>query len=424
MPGVRGTDMWKKYMDIKIKTAAAFLCLLCLSACGNGRGSMEGRQDIAAEHFGESTAPGNYITEQKERDIMENAPVYETDNGFAVYRTNAEEIDCDYEGDYLALQDQGDSDLIYLPDFFGRILDVKVEVGETEIQYIDQQVTEIQTIRIPVYFSSKGTATDVYPYCEEKVLVQKGKELALELEEMPQLVWREHMEAGDGIYELAFERTSPMYRKLFWESGALRADYCLTVRDEAGNIIASQTIVNYPVSYEEAYWLEDFSGDGIADIAFCTDMSIGTDYWGTALKTFIWNGEEKCYEYRELPECGMNFCPVWNREEAVMIRPAGPVSDPDCWEMYSIVDGQWQRVSRLEPVEEPEENGRSEQAGYREILYRDGEILEERNMEEKGYIWLKSDYTVNLYPFGEEWTNVPVTIGGKTLDKVVRRVGE
>lgn len=367
-----------------------------------------------AEASGESAAQG----------ILAQGPVYETGNQFAVYWTNAEEMDCDYEGDYLALQDQKGGDLIYLPNFFGRILDVKVEVGETEIQYIDQQVTEIQTIRIPVYFSSRGTVTDVYPYCEEKVLVQKGEELALELEELPQLVWREHMEAGDGIYELAFERTSPMYRRLFWESGALRADYCLTVRDEAGDIIASQTIVNYPVSYEEAYWLEDFSGDGIADIAFCTDMSIGTDYWGTALKTFVWNGKEKCYEYRELPECGMNFCPVWNREEAVMIRPAGPVSDPDCWEVYSIVDGQWQRVRRLEPVEEPDENGQTKRAGYREILYRDEEILEERYMEEKGGIWLKSDYTVNLYPFGKEWTNVPVTIGGRTLDKVVRRGGE
>lgn len=364
-----------------------------------------------------SEASGDFAVQ----DILAQAPVYETGNRFEVYRTNAEEMDCDYEGDYLALRDQESGDVIYLPDFFGRILDVKVEEGETEIRYTDQQGTEIQEIRIPVCFSSRGGAADVYPYCGEKVLVQKGEELALELEELPRLVWGEHMESGDGIYELAFERTSPMYRKLFWESGAPRADYCLTVRDGTGNIIASQMIVNYPVSYEEAYWLEDFSEDGIADIAFCTDMSIGTDYWGTALKTFIWNGKERCYEYRELPECGMNFCPVWNREEAVMIRPAGPVSDPDCWEMYSIVDGQWQRVRRLEPVEEPDENGQTKRAGYREILYLDGEILEERHMEEKESIWIKSDYTIELFTLGEEWTKVPVIIGGKTLDKVVRR---
>ncbi len=35
---------------IKTKTLAGFLCLLCLSACGNGQDGMDGGLNIAAEN--------------------------------------------------------------------------------------------------------------------------------------------------------------------------------------------------------------------------------------------------------------------------------------------------------------------------------------------------------------------------------------
>ena len=405
----------------------AAICIAVGTGCGGPK--MAEKPKAVPDEPAEETISGEYTSQediflgQKVQDIFEDAPIYETDNKFAVYRTNDREMDSDYEGDYLAIQDLENEETIYLPDFFGRILDMRVEDGGVELWYIDQEDAEQQEIRIPLHFSTRDMATDIYPYCEEKVLVQKEEGLALELEELPLLVWKEGLKGRDETYELTFERISPIYRKLYIEDGRLFADYCLTVKDETGNIISSQIIANYQVPYEEAYWLEDFSGDGIADIAFCTNMSIGTVYWDTSLKTLIWNEENKCYEYRELPECSMCFNPAWHREESVMIRPAGPASHPECWEMYSIVEEQWQRVRRLEPVYEPEEDGSYRTVGYREIFYQNGEILKERSIEERGSIWLKNEYTIDMYTLGKEWTEVSVSIGERTIDKVVRQAG-
>lgn len=169
------------------------------------------------------------------RDIFSEVPVYETNNGFAIYRTNDREMDCDYEGDYLAVQDLESGDIIYLPDSYGRILDVKVESGGVQVRYADRKETEIREERIPICFSAREESTDIYPYCEKKVLVQREEGLALELEELPRRVWRENVRSGEDSYELVFERVSPGYRKLFVEACQWRADYRLTVRDGAGH---------------------------------------------------------------------------------------------------------------------------------------------------------------------------------------------
>lgn len=363
-------------------------------------------------------------------DIFSGAPVYETNNGFAIYRTNDREMDCDYEGDYLAVQDLESGDIIYLPDSYGRILDVRVESGGVQVRYADREETEIREERIPICFSAREESTDIYPYCEKKVLVQREEGLALELEELPRRVWRENVRSGEDSYEFVFERVSPGYRKLFVEAGQWRADYRLTVKDGAGQVIASQMIVNYPIPFEEAYWLEDFSGDGMADLAFCAEKTIGTGYIGSTLETFIWNEENRCYEHKELPEVSWDDAwprsPSWNREESVIIEPAGFRNKLEYWDMYAFVDGQWQRIRRLEPEYEVDEVGFSRTVGYREIFYQNGQAQEDRYLEEndlEGSIWFNDEDTVDLDTFGREWTRVSETIGGTTIDKEVRETG-
>lgn len=363
-------------------------------------------------------------------DIFSGISVYETDNGFAVYRTNDREMDCDYEGDYLAIQDLESGDIIYLPDSYDRILDVKVESGGVQVRYADREETEIREERIPICFSAREESTDIYPHCEKKVLVQREEGLALELEELPRLVWRDNVKSGEESYELVFERVSPGYRKLFVEACQWLADYRLTVRDEAGQVIASQMIVNYPIPFEEAYWLEDFSGDGMADMAFCTEKTIGTGYIGSTLETFIWNEENRCYEHKQLPGISWDDAwprsPSWNRAESVIIEPAGFRNKLEYWDMYAFVDGQWQRIRRLVPEYEIDEVGFSRAVGYREIFYQDGQAQEERYLEEndlEGSIWFDDEHMVDLDTFGSEWTSVSETIGGMTIDKEVRKAG-
>lgn len=197
-----------------------------------------------------------------------------------------------------------------------------------------------------------------------------------------------------------------------------------------GQVIASQMIVNYPIPFEEAYWLEDFSGDGMEDLAFCTEKTIGTGYIGSTLETFIWNEENRCYEHKELPEVSWDDAwprsPSWNREESVIIEPAGFRNKLEYWDMYAFVDGQWQRIRRLEPEYEVDEVGFSRTVGYREIFYQNGQAQEDRYLEEndlEGSIWFNDEDTVDLDTFGREWTRVSETIGGTTIDKEVRETG-
>lgn len=389
-------------------------------------------EDISREDYG-SQEPGDQEDARSDElaagDIFSEVSVYETDNGFAVYRTNDREMDCDYEGDYLAVQDLESGNIIYLPDSYGRILDVKVESGGVQVRYADRKETEIREERIPICFSAREESIDIYPHCEKKVLVQREEGLALELEELPRLVWRENVRSGEESYELVFERVSPSYQKLFVEADDWFADYCLTVKDGAGQVIASQMLVNYAIPFEEAYWLEDFSGDGMADLAFCTEKVVGTSYFSSNLDIFIWNGENRCYEHKELPEASWDdwpFCPSWNREESVIIEPSGLRNAPDFWDMYTFADGQWQRIRRLEPEYEIDEVGFHRIVGYREIFYQDGQVQEERYLEEndlQGSIWFDDEYTVKLHTFGREWTSVSETIGGMTIDKEVRERG-
>ncbi|MDE5950365.1 MAG: hypothetical protein K2H12_02145, partial [Acetatifactor sp.] len=163
----------------------------------------------------------------------------------------------------------------------------------------------------------------------------------------------------------------------------------------------------------------------------CTDKTIGTGYIGSTLETFIWNEENRCYEHKQLPGISWDdawpHSPSWNREESVIIEPAGFRNKLEYWDMYAFVDGQWQRIRRLEPEEyEVDELGFSWIVGYREIFYQDGQVQEEKDLEEsdlEGSIWFDDEHMVDLDTFGREWTSVSETIGGMTIDKEVRETG-
>lgn len=107
----------------------------------------------------------------------------------------------------------------------------------------------------------------------------------------------------------------------------------------------------------------------------------------------------------------------------MIIQPAGLRNAPECWEMYAFADGQWQRIRRLEPEYEIDEVGFHRPVGYREIFYQDGEVQEERALEEMGSIWLDNEHTMDLHTFGREWTGISAAIGGETIEKEVRRAG-
>ncbi|MDE5748489.1 MAG: hypothetical protein K2I21_13065, partial [Acetatifactor sp.] len=61
-----------------------------------------------------------------------------------------------------------------------------------------------------------------------------------------------------------------------------------------------------------------------------------------------------------------------------------------------------------------------------EIFYQDGQVQEEKDLEEsdlEGSIWFDDEHMVDLDTFGREWTSVSETIGGMTIDKEVRETG-
>ena len=126
----------------------AAICIAVGTSCGGPK--IKEEPEAVPDEPTEETISGEHITQgdifpgEKVQDIFEDAPIYETDNKFAVYRTNDREMDCDYEGDYLAIQDLENEETIYLPDFFGRILDMRVEDGEVELWYIYREDAEQQ----------------------------------------------------------------------------------------------------------------------------------------------------------------------------------------------------------------------------------------------------------------------------------------
>lgn len=267
---------------------------------------------------------------------------------------------------------------------------------------------------------------------------QETEEVSEEFEEsFPVLVWSESVNCGDSSYQMRFDRISPLYDTApdTAEVPSYHVDYRLSLLDADGALVSEQVVADFPVRMEEVYWIRDFSGDGFADIAFCT-----TYKRSNMMNTFyIWNTEVSRYEASLLPlkdDASMETGPLWNEELSCVIT----FHDWD-WdtaqsvlEMYSFVDGQWQIVRRLEAVgiEGEYYMDHLEYSGERrELSYENGEVIGETIVEsnyDAGTIWYRPDsvwscyYEGNLclYPDERYWERSETSVGGFPVKKYVR----
>lgn len=447
----------KQSKKIWIFISILFIICACIVGIGNS-----GKRVDEAENNSESEISGTANEENEgepyteiPQEILEKGTLLQSDNEFEFYRTDSEEMESDYKGNYIAIHDLKDDFYLYLPDSYEIISDIKAEESCVTITYANGSDYRIREVVVPICFPARmegifGTTVVSEMYGEsgskrnwfDRREVYSG-EAALEdtLPALPQEVWHEEVFMGDQTCEITFARFSPVYRRLFYEdTSGYRADYRFTIRDEGGSTICEQMFMDFPVEFEETYWITDFSGDGYADIAFCTGLNYrGTAWCDTYFRTLIWNREQSCYEKKYLPEAetygdDITGFPLWNESTHVLVVRVGT----DKWEdviqeMYSFENGAWQRMRRLEraysETEFYEWPGKEElypePIGYWELYYENGEETEKNFMESEFYndsVWSKdNEENLKLYPDSWEWEKVPEIIGGIELDKEVRK---
>lgn len=227
-------------------------------------------------------------------------------------------------------------------------------------------------------------------------------------------------------------------------AGDVFADYRLSIRNEDGGLLSEQTVAHVPVCFEETYWIRDFSGDGFADIAFCMSCRIDEDDRHRDVRNtfFIWNTEMACFEESSLPLCSPSAwepvgVPLWNEELSAVISFAGndDMGGNPVLEMYSFLDGEWQKVRRLESIyseDEYESLDRPKFMGQRrELFYTDGEVTGEIVLEsnyDAGTVWCRRDSVwsryyegnVCLYPDFRHFTKTEQMMDGVLVEKYVR----
>lgn len=258
-------------------------------------------------------------------------------------------------------------------------------------------------------------------------------------ESLPVLVWSESVSYGGASYQMRFDRISPLYDTApdTADAPSYHADYMLSLLDADGELLSEQVVDDFPVRFEEVYWVRDFSGDGFADIALCTanrsNYSVDT--------FFIWNEKSARYEAAsplplEDPFVSTVGMLLWNEELSCIIAFNGWDWDTamPVLEMYSFVEGEWQIVRRLEAIgiEGEYYMDHLEYSGERrELLYENGEVIGETIVESNysaGTIWYRPDsvwsryYEGNLclYPDERYWEKIETSVGGVPVKKYVR----
>lgn len=319
---------------------------------------------------------------QSRRDILADNSVIDMGNHIIAYRTSSDILDIVYNGNYLVIDNLDSGETLYLPDIYEEVYKVELENdGSIFISYKDMIHNRIQADSIPVCFPTQDNPVYEVALIQRKILTEAQGNISKAADELPKLIWSEKVSCESGTYEITFERTSFAYKGLY-EKKKLFADYCLTFKDGDDNILAEQVMINYPIEYEEVYWIRDFSGDGFPDIAFCTGNS---ESGGTDLEFMIWNAEMKAYEVARLP-VRLAKMPIWNETQSCVILF-------DVWQqvetmgMYSFQNGGWELV---------------------------GESIWAQNNKEN----------VKLYPeiYSEgEWETIDVAIWTDTITKYVRR---
>lgn len=426
------------------------LCLLfLLPGCGNPKDRQQGGDTVEA-----------YTPLPETEGLLREDEVFDLGSHMVAYHVLREDIDTAYtfhgyetfQGtDYIAIHDLDNGSVWYLPDVYGKILEINVQepVG-VSLRYIPEGCEDIREVCIPVYFYERdnGKVMDFDPYVhKEKSIFGAQEGLEAGSDALPHEVWEETFCMGEKEYTVLFERITPIYNPGY-ESGEVQADYCLSVRDGGENVLSRQMIVHYPVAYEDTHWLIDFSGDGFSDIAFCTDLFRGGKYgsWSVS-KLLIWNADAGCYEEERINGARNFNLPMWNMDTASLVTCADTRSDSEIYwskEMYAWMDGEWQRTRRFERVyseseflDMPGEGEKYPYAdGYRELVYSEGEWVEENRIEKDFYendafwfeescIW-SDNYKngIKLYPDWPEWEQVKTEVGGIILHKYVKAVSE
>ena len=323
----------------------------------------EPSEEMILQEGAEEENEGEPYTEIPQ-EILEKGTILQSDNEFEFYRTDSEEMESDYKGNYIAIHDLKDDFYLYLTDSYEIISDIKAEESCVTITYANGPDYRIREVVVPICFPARmegilGTGVKSEMYSEsgskwtwfDRREVYSG-EAVLEdtLPALPQEVWHEEVFMGDQTCEITFERFRPIYRRLFYEdTSGYRADYRFIIRDEGGSTICEQMFMDFPVEFEETYWITDFSGDGYADIAFCTGLNYrGTACCDTHFRTLIWNREQSCYEKKYLPEAEtygheITGFPLWNEGTHVLVVRVGTNKWEDVIrEMYSFENGAWQ----------------------------------------------------------------------------------
>ncbi|MDE5598286.1 MAG: hypothetical protein K2J04_10685, partial [Lachnospiraceae bacterium] len=230
---------------------------------------------------------------QSRKDVLADNSVIDLGNHIIAYRTSADILNIDYTGSYLAIDDLDSGASLYLPDIYEEVYKMKLEDdGSIFISYKDMIHNRIQAASIPVSFPTSDNPLYEITEIQRKMLTEAQGNIGKAAEELPKLIWSEEVSCESGTYEITFERTSFAYKSPDGKE-ELFADYCLTFKDEDDNILAEQTMINYPIGYEEVYWVRDFSGDGLPDIAFYTGI-FQSD--GANLEFIMSNAETKAYE--------------------------------------------------------------------------------------------------------------------------------
>lgn len=317
--------------------------------------------------------------------ILADDSVIDLGNHMIAYRTSSDMITTDHKGEYIAIHNLTDNKILYLPDIYDEVYEIAIEANESIfISYGDMGNSNIQEVHIPVQFPIQTNTVYEVDTMEEKILTEVRGNTSNGVEILPKLIWNESAVCGDRTYEITFERTSHAYRRLISEADGLFADYRITVKDEEENLVTEQILINYPIEYEEVYWLTDFSGDGFPDIAFCTEYDPQEKNL-TTLHFMIWNKKSRTYELKLLPLPGLRIVmPLWNENNSSIIYFFTAFEE---WKICSYHNGEWTERSLKE--DEEGEDGNPE--------------------------------NVALYPDAECWERKVVTVDGETISKYVKR---
>lgn len=416
------------------------------------------KEDDILHTLEEDDGEENVVLEKESVDIFDGGKKIDLGSKIVAYRVpNSWETDSllgddsHFTGDYyIAIQVDdmeernayGYDEILYLPDIYGIITQMKLkESGKLYIRYKESVEGNEKEVWIPLYFASGNREVIEMDSGRRKGVFCEQDGLRDGESELPQIVWTKSFWNEDGMYEIEFERISPMYY-LPKASVNIYADYCLIVKDENGDVISDQTIiVNFPVCMEEVCWFVDFSKDGFMDIAFCLDSYHAGKNAFDELHTLIWNPETKLFEEKDFPSYPniwwlRRSFPLWNEEMASIIFFTfdDMDEDPMRMEMYSFFDGEWKRIRRLLVAyaeEEYTEEGEPVYLGIEELVYsEDGEVLEENLLErnpEIGPIWFDKESVwsrhntenLKLYPESPEWKWIDAEVNGMELSKYV-----